>query len=102
MPDKESKYCGLTLGILSKTFVLPNITTCGNLNANRRFGDTYRLHIQVRSISRIINHYKKGFKQTFHHTALCNIPEDTTLRRNRDEDQKSTYFIRLNESNQVE
>lgn len=71
------------------------------LKAIRLFGGIYRLHVQVRSISFVVNQPETGRKQICLGTTQCNIPEDRTLHRYRDEEQKSKYFIRFHESNKV-
>jgi hypothetical protein len=79
MLDKETSYCDSTLGVLLKICVSPDMMPSSIVKAIQRFGDIYRLRIQVRSVSFVVNQYETGGKQIFRGTILCNIPEDRTL-----------------------
>jgi hypothetical protein len=48
--------------ILMKSFILWKITPCSPLQENRRFGRTYRLHLQGRGIRKAINQHQAGRK----------------------------------------
>jgi hypothetical protein len=53
--------------------------SCSPLKVNRRFGETYRFHLQDRRISRGKTSLKAGGKQSFHTGFLLGLffdPED--------------------------
>jgi hypothetical protein len=83
-----------------------NITPCSPLKVNRRFGETYSLHLQVRRISRARNQRDirwQAYSSTLKMEAICYsemsvdfqrttrryIPEDRTIYNHRCENLKS-------------
>jgi hypothetical protein len=96
-----------------KTSFLWNITPCSPLKVNRRFGGTYRLHLQSRRISQARNQLGAGsiaflfglffypedgdmFSETsvhFQETTRRYIPEETTLHNHRCENLEPYILI---------
>jgi hypothetical protein len=70
-----------------------DITPCSSLKVNRRFGGTYRLHLQCRRISQARNQREVGGKDSFQLTTRRYIPEDSTLHNHRCENLKSYILL---------
>jgi hypothetical protein len=81
----------------SKSTIFWDITPCSLLSVNRRFGGTYRLHLQGRRIGRARNQRASRSVDT-QWTTRRYIPEDNTLHNHRCENLKSytdRYFLCL-------
>jgi hypothetical protein len=50
--------------VVMKSIIFWDISLCSTLKVNRRFGGTYRFHLQVRRISRAWNQREAGGKQS--------------------------------------
>jgi hypothetical protein len=78
-----------------KSTIYWDMTPCSPLNVNRRFGATYRLHLQGRRISRARNQRESRSQVDgsdmfeFQQTRQRYIPEDSTLHNHRCENLKS-------------
>jgi hypothetical protein len=95
--------------VQNKSSVFWDITPCSPLSVNRRFGGSYRLHLQGRKISQARNRCQAGSKENsgllkteatcfsemsvdFKRTTRRYIPEDRNLHNHRCENLKS-YMI---------
>jgi hypothetical protein len=71
-----------------KSTILWDITPCSPLRVNRRFGGTYRLHLQDRKIGEAKNQRESTWVDS-ERTTLRYIPEDGTLQNYSCENLKS-------------
>jgi hypothetical protein len=84
----QRSYFGFEVltAVVMKTTLFWDITPCSSFKFNRRFGGTYRLHLQGRRISRARNQHEGDRKQSlmpvdFQRTTRRYIPEDSTFQR---------------------
>jgi hypothetical protein len=86
---RNSHFLFLIHVIIKTSTIFWDITPCSPLNVNRRFGGTYRLHLQGRRISKATNQREcrwQASKQAWHlssvdiqRTTRRYIQEDSTL-----------------------
>jgi hypothetical protein len=48
-----------------KSYIFWDITPCNPLEANKRFGETCRLHLQGRTTRQARNHHEAGSKEVY-------------------------------------
>jgi hypothetical protein len=88
---KKGIFVVLTRGIVQqKNSLLWDITPCGPLKVNRRFGGTCRFHLQGRSIRQAKNRHVVGSKQK---STMRYIPEDRNLHHNGHKNLKFYMFF---------
>jgi hypothetical protein len=64
--EDNGNYVGFEVltAVVMKSYIFWDITSCSPIKVNRRFGGTYRLHLQGRRITKQKTSVKAGGKQS--------------------------------------